>query len=558
MLKKTLIGLVLFITQHCWAVDVFDGNYLKIENVQVGDSIYSGVNITIKEVISVNGGIADKSYDTYSPATNQLQIPLVTVGSNIYTNVIVTVGNVISVQKSMPLSSLYFEEVIDGFPDLTKYARNLNDKFMATNIAVIDFNKDGRNDLLVHMYRFWDPVTDSDINKSTPNLLIALVQNKDGKFEDKTLNIFGQEFVDPAGSASRKVRVADINGDGFLDAVYALNKEDGRPWTGNNWNSLSVAVMSKGDGTYKVQKFGLNTYHHSVEIVDDLTHGKVVLFEGPTQNAYTYKNNEFIELNSWPILNAGTFLGYKSNNRNDTNKIITQTGYPVASLLLYAKDTIGKWIELATWKFEKTRTVQIGTSTLDQTSKIAYTYEGKEFLDNGFGGLYESCSLRLNPRDELIPVIHWTPSTLPSDSQKKLVFSWNDIGMPTSVLLAFKESYGTLIEQDIFQNKQNQENINFINCKDFNNDGYDDLSQHPYRNGARPILHINNKNGKLIKIDENKFPLGPNKESWTSMFIDNLEKNTSDLIYFSANGCQFNYLNCNRFKLWKNIKKLDT
>jgi hypothetical protein len=559
MVTKILIWGLLLITNSCWAVDTYDGKYLKIAKVLAGDLIYSNVVITIDSVVAVKGGVSNRIYDTYSPATNQLEIPSVNYGNVNYTNVIVTVGSIISIQGATPLSDLYYEEVADGFPDLSRYAKILNNKFMITNIAVLDFNNDGKNDILVHMWRRWDPALDKDVNKPTPNLLIALVQNKDGRFEDQTLKIFGTDFVDLAGAASRKVRVADINNDGFLDVIFATNKEDGRPMVEDNWKALSAAVMSSGDGTYKVQTFGKEAYHHSVEIIDDLGKGKVILLEDNPPNAYFYKSNKFQEVDGLPTTGGGTFLGYKNKDSKETDKIITQLGYPESSIFLYKKNINGQWDKAAVWKFEKARSIQVGNSNNDLGSYYAYTYKGREYLDGGFGTLYESCALKISPTDSSIPLFKWSPQMLPINSQNRTTFMWSEIDREGifNKILQFNESSGSLVERDFIIDDVNSENVFFLGCMDFNNDGFDDLSQHPFRNGARPILHLNNKAGKLIKVNEASFPFDPRGEVWTSMFIDLNKNGSSDLIYFAANGCWGNYLNCNTFKLWKNIRRLE-
>ena len=559
MVTKILIGVFLLITNSCWAVDIYDGKYLKIEKVLAGDLIYSNVVITIDSIVAVKGGKANRVYDTYSPGNNQLDIPSVNYGNANYTNVTVTVGNIISIEGATPLSNLYYEEVADGFPDLSKYAKILNDKFMITNIAVLDFNNDGKNDILIHMWRRWDPTVDTDINKPTPNLLIALVQNKDGKFEDQTLKIFGTDFVDLAGAASRKVRVADINNDGFLDVIFATNKEDGRPMVADNWKALSAAVVSIGDGTYKVQTFGKEAYHHTVEIIDDLNKGKVALLEDNPPNAYFYKSNRFQEVDGFPTTGGGTFLGYKDKNSKETDKIITQIGYPESSLLLYKKNINGQWDKAAIWKFEKARSIQVGNSSNDLGSYYAYTYKGREYLDGGFGNLYESCAFKNSPSENFSPLIKWGPEILPINSQNRTIFQWSEINKEGifNKIFQLNESAGSLIERDFVIDGVNNENINFMGCKDFNNDGFDDLSQHPYKNGARPIVHLNNTEGKLIKVNDAIFPYVSNNGTWTSMFIDLNNSGSSDLIYFSANGCWGNYLNCNKLKLWKNIRRLE-
>lgn len=56
------------------------------------------------------------------------------------------------------------------------------------------------------------------------------------------------------GGASRNHKVYDINQDGYMDVVFALNREDGRTCC-DTWYTQSVAIISNGDGTYRTENF---------------------------------------------------------------------------------------------------------------------------------------------------------------------------------------------------------------------------------------------------------------------------------------------------------------
>jgi hypothetical protein len=78
--------------------DTYDGTQLSIPYVQVGPAgtVYSGVVVTIGNVVRVDGGMPKSARDIYDPGTNQLTIGAVQYGGNIYTNVVVTVRSIVS------------------------------------------------------------------------------------------------------------------------------------------------------------------------------------------------------------------------------------------------------------------------------------------------------------------------------------------------------------------------------------------------------------------------------------------------------------------------------
>lgn len=85
-----------------WAMDTYDGKFLTIPLVNVGETTYKNVVVSISSVISVNGNSLGLSYDSYDLSTNQLSIPNVQYSNATYTNVVVTVNKVVSVGGTLP------------------------------------------------------------------------------------------------------------------------------------------------------------------------------------------------------------------------------------------------------------------------------------------------------------------------------------------------------------------------------------------------------------------------------------------------------------------------
>jgi subtilisin family serine protease len=102
MLKKIMIGLSFLMMQVCWAVDRYNPitNHLTIQTVQVGETFYNNVVITVGTVLQVGGGDPIGSVDVYNSTNNQLTIPSVMVNGTSYTNVVISVGQIVSIEDS--------------------------------------------------------------------------------------------------------------------------------------------------------------------------------------------------------------------------------------------------------------------------------------------------------------------------------------------------------------------------------------------------------------------------------------------------------------------------
>ncbi len=91
------LGLCLLGYVYAFAADSFDGQFLTIPSVSVSGTYYSNVKITIGRIISVGGGSANSSYDTFDPVAGILYISSVQAGNAIYNNVEITPGTILSV-----------------------------------------------------------------------------------------------------------------------------------------------------------------------------------------------------------------------------------------------------------------------------------------------------------------------------------------------------------------------------------------------------------------------------------------------------------------------------
>jgi hypothetical protein len=94
--------------------DSYDGTYLYIPSVLVGNSFYSYVVITVSGVDGIANGFPLRGSDTYISSSNQLTIPALAYGGKAYTNITAAVGRVVSVNGSAntggPNSSVCYDQ----------------------------------------------------------------------------------------------------------------------------------------------------------------------------------------------------------------------------------------------------------------------------------------------------------------------------------------------------------------------------------------------------------------------------------------------------------------
>lgn len=447
----------------------------------------------------------------------------------------------------------YFAQVPNAFPDIGPYIESVGGSAIMTNVAAADLNRDGLTDIVIHLWAGYGLDSASlPAGAPTPNRVIALLQTGAGVFEDRTAEVFGRADVDLCGAATRKHRVADLNGDGYADIVYATNREDGRT---TEWSAQSCALLSNGNGTYKVVEFGQSIFHHSVDVATSPLGQPHVLLPG-AESGYTFDNGTavFTDL-GLPLLGQETILATRSAAVGYTDRILSTraTGeVSTAMLLEYGTTDFKTWSKVAELNFDSARLVKFGMDAATSPDAILYSWRGQEFVGANF---FESCNLLARPGEPPLRIVHFTPYWLPGGSGGRAFIPESEV-QPYSRLLSLKNVNGALVDTEAVAGSASSENINFIRCGDLNGDGHEDVATYPYRAGAKPIVYLNDRQGKLTRVPEARFPDGPADGRWTSMLVDLNADGVQDLIYFPGNGCSAADAGCRRFALWKGLRAL--
>ena len=424
----------------------------------------------------------------------------------------------------------FYRPIENGLPDLSEVCYN-GGNCANTNSVKIDLNNDGREDLLLHFFKDRYPVN-LPYNGSSYNRLVALVSNENNQLEDKTLETFGNINIDLSGGVSRNHKVYDINQDGYMDVVFALNREDGRTCC-DTWNTQSVAVISNGDGTYITESFGDEGFFHDVDIHKD-NNGDVSIIIGdddsPTDNNRSFHSYKYNGLSFSPYTtivqdrDGGSISSYEDDN--GIVKYLVSSKDNLGGLDFYENygSGLSKKKEFSWgYDFEINYTDWMGDSNPTQV-KI---YNGNTFIGGGF---WDSIFLKLSPNETPISIIHYAGNFYNGELSQGDVLT-NEQTNLISKMFAFDTSLSSN-ELLIFPNNGiHQENVNFIEVMDVNDDGYDDVVKYPYRFEGKPIVYINNTSGSFTELtNSNVFPSNIDFVD-TSQFIDINGDGILDIIF---------------------------
>lgn len=454
------------------------------------------------------------------------------------------------------VAAAYWKRVPNAFPDLSSYIAAIGGGAFMTAVVKADLNRDGRPDLVFHLWHFRTPLENATIpvGASVPNRLVALIANADGTYSDRTQELFGTRDVDIAGAASRKVRVADLNGDGFPDWVYATHHEDGRPCVsgpgGCSWTAPNAAVLSTGDGSYRVVTFGDTAYHHSVEFVRKGP-GNFHLLSNQ-DGAYAIVGSSFQKIGGYPWRSGDTIHAFSISGSASSDEYLLADvpDYPRPNPLVLFDITAAPAREVARFQWESISQIKQIDGGRDTSLVWAKTYQGQVYISGGF---YESCTIHPTPGQAPVLVVSLASHVFPdgvvhSSFVNGSLFVWNR-------LLTFNTSPPSFQSTAFIPDASGPFNINNLDCVDVNGDGYEDLATYPYRSGAKPNVYVNNRSGALAKISDTLLPDGPTGNQWTATFVDSDGDGVQDLVYFPGNGCSVGQ-GCATFQLWKGRRPL--
>ena len=266
-MKKALISInLLFTVAQVWAIDTYNAanGQLTIPIVQVGSVTYNNVEVTVGEVIKINGGIPEGAKDSYNTITNILNIQAVLVGNTTYTNVTVSVGNVVSV--GLPVFATSYQNAKGLYASPIAFPPSLIDSLNGppTAYAVGDFFQTGNIDLFT-AFQNYHPSSGNYVGISQADAISNPQYWSDFTFWRKQNDGSYKQLTTMKGCLHpRKALVADFNQDSFPDVYISCTGYDSGTYPGEQ----SKLLLSDGKGSFNLRSVDDVGYHHSSAAAD--------------------------------------------------------------------------------------------------------------------------------------------------------------------------------------------------------------------------------------------------------------------------------------------------
>ena len=428
-------------------------------------------------------------------------------------------------------------------------------------LSPVDINLDSYNDLIVH---YWCGPKEFGVYIDTPvpDAVVAFKNNGDETFTIANSEVFGQEALS-FGAASRKVIEADFNGDGYLDILYALNKEDGRSQAGDAAGASNEApqsiLLSNGDGTYAPADLGYSEWVHAVDAAQ-LPSGNfdavISGFRSPDVRGFRYEGQAFQSVTDYsspggPVNRFGAstlkFLPEYTIGSGSTLAISDSGDCAIQVNLSSFSKASGEWLFS-----DKTDFVcrSVPNAYENYTGAVGdlplVTIDGQDYTGGGFGN-DESCTLELSPGDRPVAVVKYSAQPIPGNYVEGVVYKQEELTSENKINIFEVSDSGLTLKTGVIEGHDVDTRFTFSACRDINNDGYDDLVllQNAGSGGEstntrnKPIIYLNDKENHLVKMDLEgipEIPVGDNNFDYLihGFLADMNGDSIEDLVYYRA------------------------
>ena len=428
-------------------------------------------------------------------------------------------------------------------------------------LSPVDINLDSYNDLIVH---YWCGPKEFGVYIDTPvpDAVVAFKNNGDETFTIANSEVFGQEVLS-FGAASRKVVEADFNGDGYLDILYALNKEDGRSQAGDAAGASNEApqsiLLSNGDGTYAPADLGYSEWVHAVDAAQ-LPSGNfdavISGFRSPDVRGFRYEGQAFQSVTDYsspggPVNRFGAstlkFLPEYTIGSGSTLAISDSGDCAIQVNLSSFSKASGEWLFS-----DKTDFVcrSVPNAYENYTGAVGdlplVTIDGQDYTGGGFGN-DESCTLELSPGDRPVAVVKYSAQPIPGNYVEGVVYKQEELTSENKINIFEVSDSGLALKTGVIEGHDVDTRFTFSACRDINNDGYDDLVllQNAGSGGEstntrnKPIIYLNDKENHLVKMDLEgipEIPVGDNNFDYLihGFLADMNGDSIEDLVYYRA------------------------
>ena len=428
-------------------------------------------------------------------------------------------------------------------------------------LSPVDINLDSYNDLIVH---YWCGPKEFGVYIDTPvpDAVVAFKNNGDETFTIANSEVFGQETLS-FGAASRKVVEADFNGDGYLDILYALNKEDGRAQAGDAGGASNESpqniLLSNGDGTYALADLGFSEWVHAVDAAQ-LPSGNfdavISGFRSPDVRGFRYEGQAFQSVTDYsspggPVNRFGAstlkFLPEYTIGSGSTLAISDSGDCGIQVNLSSFSKASGEWLFSNKTDFN-CRTIQ--NAYENYTGEVGdlplVTIDGQDYTGGGFGN-DESCALELSPGDRPVAVVKYSAQPITGNYVEGVVYKQGELTVENKINIFEVSDSGLALKTGVIEGHDVSTLFTFGACRDINNDGYDDLVLLQNAGGGgeatntrnKPIIYLNDKENHLVKMDLEgipEIPVGDNNFDYLihGFLADMNGDSIEDLVYYRA------------------------
>ena len=428
-------------------------------------------------------------------------------------------------------------------------------------LSPVDINLDSYNDLIVH---YWCGPKEFGVYIDTPvpDAVVAFKNNGDETFTIANSEVFGQEVLS-FGAASRKVVEADFNGDGYLDILYALNKEDGRAQAGEAGGASNESpqniLLSNGDGTYALADLGFSEWVHAVDAAQ-LPSGNfdavISGFRSPDVRGFRYEGQAFQSVTDYsspggPVNRFGAstlkFLPEYTIGSGSTLAISDSGDCGIQVNLSSFSKASGEWLFSDKTDFN-CRTIQ--NAYENYTGEVGdlplVTIDGQDYTGGGFGN-DESCTLELSPGDRPVAVVKYSAQPITGNYVEGVIYKQGELTVENKINIFEVSDSGLALKTGVIEGHDVSTLFTFGACRDVNNDGYDDLVLLQNAGGGgeatntrnKPIIYLNDKENHLVKMDLEgipEIPVGDNNFDYLihGFLADMNGDSIEDLVYYRA------------------------
>lgn len=400
-------------------------------------------------------------------------------------------------------------ELPDLRPLYDSLCGNLTD--ISPQAILVDLNKDGKKDIALQFFCLRNSVDQigKPYDGPTPNKFVVFLQQNNGTFIDGTKTLFGVDYVDLGGIATRSV-VSDFNKDGYPEIVFSVSREDGR-LPNNDWasniNAQNVFITSNGRGGYDFIKQGQIAWHYGL-IPADNEFGDIDAISIPI--GYSHIHEIWRYGVSWSIAGfydwvegAGTTFFKRKSSTQGSQTAVTGLPHPDSGMALYYKEN-GTWVQKDALS-NKTTPVLFGAWSGGLNYGTMTTVDGKDYIP--FSQLENMCEIKLKKDDaDSILLTVASGSEIKGGYHGQTVYENGDYLQPRSWLLAYNVTNGKLTRNTSFKINNELQNlgVSAMRCRDVDGDGYEDILMTAYF--GPPLIYINDKTGTFNRVDPANIP----------------------------------------------------